>query len=276
MTPANINVKKTNGQYEPYDEQKLALSLKRSGATQKIVQYILREIKEKLRDGITTSRIYTLAFQLLRKKSRYDAINYNLKKSIQQLGPSGYHFERFMAHIFRAKGYNVIQGKVLKGKCVSHEVDLVATREDSTIYAECKFHNSPSKRNDVKTALYIHARAMDLKNNPETKPFDEYWIISNTPYTKDAIAYSNCVGMVLFGCNYPHKGTIGDIVKHYGLHPITSLQKLRLRDKKHLLEKNIVICKEIYRDPSYLDELGLTKAQIKAVMKEIELMVKHG
>jgi hypothetical protein len=267
----SIQVKKSDGTYEPFQDEKLRRSLLKSGATHNIADFVVTEVAKKIKDGVSTRRIYTMAFQLLWKKSHLHAITYNLKKSVQGLGPSGFYFEQFISRVFQGKGYKTETNMVLKGHCVKHEVDIVATREDHKILMECKFHNSPSKKNDIKIVLYVQARAQDLKESKNCMDFDDFALVSNTCFSKDAIQYANCVGLKLIGFNYPEDNTISDIVKRYKLHPITCLRKLKKRYIPTLLEKGYILCKEIYRDSSILDELGIDNKE--QIMKEIKVLM---
>ena len=49
---------------------------------------------QRLYPGITTKEIYRRAFSMLRKASAHLAAEYKLKKAFQELGPSGYPFEK--------------------------------------------------------------------------------------------------------------------------------------------------------------------------------------
>ena len=53
----------------------------------------------------------------------------------------------------------------MKGKCASHEIDVIADKGDSLRYMiECKYHNSQGIYTGLKEALYTHARFLDLNN----------------------------------------------------------------------------------------------------------------
>lgn len=270
MNPT-IRVKKSSGIFEPFLPEKLRRSLLKTGASRSIADYVVAEVANKIKDCVSTRRIYTMAFQLLWKKSHMHAITYNLKKSVQGLGPSGFFFEQFISRVFQGKGYKTETNKVLRGRCVKHEVDIVAIREDHKILMECKFHNSPSKKNDIKIVLYVQARAQDLKESENCMDFDDFALVSNTCFSKDAIQYANCVGLKLVGFNYPENNTISDIVKRYKLHPITCLRKLKKRYIPKLLEKGYILCKDIYRDSGVLDELGIREKE--QIMKEIKVLM---
>jgi hypothetical protein len=59
-------------------------------------------------------------------------------------------------------GYTVAYNRFLQGRCVQHEIDIIAERDGRRLFAECKFHNRATYRNDVKLPLYLRARSLDL------------------------------------------------------------------------------------------------------------------
>lgn len=268
MSP--VKIIKHSGEEELFSDQKLLSSLKRSGVSSEAAKEILREVKDRLYPGIKTKEIYKLAHRLLRQKSRKFAANYSLKKAILKLGPTGYYFEKFVAHMFRAWGYEADVDIVFQGKCVPHEVDVVAKRKDKTVFVECKFHNNPSKKNDIKTVLYIQSRRIDLMESNKCPKFNEFHLISNTTFSKDAIAYANCMGLEILGLNSPGKATFHEVVRKYDLHPVTCLKRLRVKHMNFLLEEGIILCKELQAKKIILKKLGLKQAEIKSIMNEIE------
>ena len=262
------NVKKSSGALEEFDESKLRRSLKLAGAIPSEVNKIIVQIRPLIHEEISTKKIFNHAFRLLRKYSQESARNYSLKKAIFELGPSGFLFEKYVSEVFKAKGFKVKVGVIKRGCCVRHEVDIIATRPDRTIYIECKFHNHPNRKKDVKTALYINSRFLDLKNNPANK-FDEFFLVSNTLFSKDAVKYAECVGVKLLGINSSFGDDIQTIVNQYHLHPITSLQSLKKKYTRALLAREIVLAKSLLKNKKTLIELGLDELEIKQIFSEI-------
>ncbi|EQC45301.1 restriction endonuclease [Bacteriovorax sp. Seq25_V] len=262
-------VKKSTGEFEEFDEQKLRRSLKHAGAIPSEIAKIIQQIRPLIHEGISTKRIFNHSFRLLRRYSQECARNYSLKKAIFELGPSGFLFEKYVAEVFKAKGFKVKVGVVKKGCCVKHEVDIIASRPDKTIYVECKFHNHPNRKNDVKTALYINSRFLDLKNN-KANEFDEFYLVSNTLFSKDAVKYADCVGVKLLGINSSYGDDIQAIVNKYHLHPITSLQSLKKKHIHALMSREIVLAKSLLKQKKTLFELGLDEMEIKQVFSEIK------
>ncbi|AMC11448.1 hypothetical protein Lupro_09300 [Lutibacter profundi] len=91
-----INIKKASGELEPFSFQKLRESLQTNGASIKEIDNVINCLKTKLYNGITTKEIYSNAFPILKKHNRLHASKFNLKKTLFNLGPTGYPFERLI------------------------------------------------------------------------------------------------------------------------------------------------------------------------------------
>ena len=96
----------------------------------------------------------------------------------------------------------------MQGACVSHEIDVIAEKTTAALVIECKFHNQPGTKSDVKVALYVQARFEDIQKQWQKQPepsrkFHEVWLATNTKLTSDAIQYASCVGLKAIGWDYP-------------------------------------------------------------------------
>ncbi|MCK5775805.1 MAG: restriction endonuclease, partial [Bacteroidales bacterium] len=197
----NIQILKNSGDSADFNINKLKSALIRSGAQAYEIDSIVTEIYKKLYDGITTKKIYQIAYSVLRKRSHNVAGRYRLKKAVLDLGPSGYPFEKLVGRIFAHKGYAVEVGKIIQGKCVTHEVDVIAKKENTQIYIECKFHKD-RRKNDVKIPLYIKSRFEDIKNRLQAIPGNKNsdikgMLITNTRFSSDAQDFGECAGLGL-------------------------------------------------------------------------------
>ena len=275
----DIKVRKNSGEVVLFDIQKLKSALYRSGAKKDELECIISEISKKLYDGITTKRIYQIAYSVLRKKSHNVAGRFRLKKAVLDLGPSGYPFEKFVGRLLSNKGYNVEISKIIQGKCVTHEVDVIAKNTTEHIYIECKFHRD-RKKNDVKIPMYIKSRFDDIRNNlgelPENKNINiKGMLITNTRFSSDAINFGKCSGLTLIGWDYPQKGNLRDWIDQSGYHPITSLSTLTKKHQQKLLEKDIILCREIEPNIHILEEVGVKPKSFKKIIKEANEVMKY-
>jgi len=270
---------KSTGERERFSLNKLRRSLTRSGADDETIERIVEHIIPELHEGMKTSQLYKHAYSILKKSKYPAAIRYSLRKAVLELGPSGFPFEKFVAEVLRGKGYTAETGVILQGFCVDHEVDVLMQKGDRHIFAECKFHNQQGIKTDVKVALYVNARFMDLqkahdeahkRHEGEVKKVHEGWLITNTKLTSDAIEYANCSGLTVIGWDYPEKGNLQALILETGVHPLTFLSTLTQGDKNSLLEKGIVMCRELKNSPVALKSIGFTDEQIGKVVEEVD------
>lgn len=261
---------KADGTKEEFSESKLLASIGRAGIPKSIQTQVLEHIKKKLRDGIPTSEIYSHIEEFLGEgEDSYTKERYSLKRSIMELGPTGFPFEVYVAEIFKEMGYKTEVGTYLLGKCVSHEIDIIAEKNDKKIFVECKFHNRPGTRSEVQVSLYTKARFDDIK---EKHGFTHAMLVTNTKITSDALSYAQCAGIDVMSWGYPEGASLRDIVEEYKLFPITQLSGLSLAHKQELLAKNIVLLKQLCKDPGLLNESSIAKEKREAIIKEASLV----
>lgn len=270
-----VYVKKSNGDMQLFSEEKLRASLKFTGATEANIIHIMDYLSSKIYNGITTRSIYNLAFKELRKISRPLSAYYGTKRALLEMGPDGFVFEKYIARVMTSLGYDTKTGVFLEGKCISHEIDVVAQSDKKNILIECKFHNAHEKHNDIKTALYVKARANDILEGKFGDQYDEFWLVSNTKFSDDAIRYSTCAGLYLWGSNFPPQNTLQDTIRDNGLDPITCLSSLKKKEKKMLLDSDIFLASELLAKPDLLLDIGLEQVRISKVLTEIRKICKR-
>lgn len=270
---ANILITKASGELLPFDPEKLRKSLKRAGATGEAIDMIVQNITERLYENVPTKKIYKWAFSLLKSQSSNTAAKYHLKNGIMELGPSGFPFEKFVSEILKRQGYSVQVGKIVKGKCVSHEIDVIAEKEDKHFMIECKYHNRHGTVCDVKIPLYVQARFEDVKASWSILPGHETklhqgWVVTNTRFTTDAIRYGNCAGLNLIGWDYPNGNSLRSQIDTFGLYPITCLTGLTKTEKQLLLNSKYVLCSDLCDRPQILSVIGIKPSRAAAILEE--------
>lgn len=273
-----ILITKQDGTKEAFDIEKLRYSLHNSGASDNIIDKVVKHIEKELKDEITTDVIYKHAFKYLKRFEKPIAARYSMKRAILALGPSGYPFEDFIAEIFRAKGYNNVKvGTIMDGICVEHEIDILAEKDGKKIGAEVKFHNKLETTSDLQVALYVHSRFEDIKKMAEKRgedPINEYWLITNTRLSKDAIRYGECLGMKMVSWNYPKGSGLQNLIEETGIHPITALTTITSAEKVKLMERKIVLCKNIRENQEILKSIGLKDKKLEDIIKESQRLCK--
>lgn len=268
-TPHTL-IRKASGEMEPFSRYKFRRSLKQSGAVPAEIRHALDRVESNLRPGIRSGEVFRIARESLARERRPVAAQYSLKKAVIALGPTGFPFERLVAAILGKLGYKTRIGVIMRGRCVSHEIDVVGTRRKERILVECKFHNQPSFKSDVKVALYVSARARDIREKPRGRGYSEFWLVTNTRFTRDAQRVASGTGLRTISWEDPKKDNLHDLIREHRLHPITCLTSLPIGRKKVLLERGVVLCREFIEDPTAWKAIGLTSVQEQRVRDELD------
>jgi hypothetical protein len=265
-------VAKADGKQELFKVSKLKQSLSRSGASPREVAMIITEVEKMLFNGITTQEIYRRAFEMLHASELVVAARYSLRRALFNLGPTGFPFEDFLARLFAHEGYTTKTRLILKGKCAEHEIDVAAYKDDDCFIAEAKFHSHPGMKSDLQVALYSFARLHDLRDlkicSGDNCGVKKFMIVTNTKFTSAAEKYALCSGLELLSWEFPKGNNLHDRIERSGLYPITVLQTLSPSQKRALIEKGIVVCSDILRQPQLLDIVHITQKRKDDVLAE--------
>lgn len=277
MEDNNFDIIKSSGKKVKFSLNKLRSSLKRIGASNETINSIIDKVRDELYQGISTNEIYNRAYAILKKKKSYMASKFKLKKAIYELGPTGFPFERFIKALLNYSGYTAEVGEVLQGKCVSHEIDVVAHKENQTTIIECKFHGEQGLNCNVKIPLYINSRFKDVKEHWNNSSYNSTklnsgWVVTNTRFTEDALQYGRCCGLYLLSWDYPDGESLRDRIDTLGLYPITVSTLLNKREKQFLLSRDIVLCRQLIGDVFYLDHLGISEERKEKILNEIAML----
>jgi HJR/Mrr/RecB family endonuclease len=288
--------RKANGTIEEFDEIKLIKAISQTGAKIDVARDICNYVKDKCYQSykdnqpIRTDHIYRVAFKHLKNVSKASALKFSLKRSMLEIGPSGFPFEKFLAEIWKHEGYSSITGQMVYGKCVSHEVDVVAWKDGELVMVEAKYHSDAGSRTDLKNALYVKARYDDIRENtfsinsfntkvtkglsPDmSKTLTEGWLITNTYFSDTAIIYANCNNLKLMSFDYPVGLSLQDKIIEYSLYPITILTTLSKEEKRKLIEKDIILCLTLQNENHILKELGIDKDRIYDILEEVSTLL---
>lgn len=268
-----MKIVKHSGDIVSFVPEKLKASLLKSGANKDVVQKILYTIKKELYEGISTKKIYKMAFALLKKEANAHAARYNLRSALQLLGPTGFFFEKYIARLFAAELYETKLNLTLQGKCIFHEIDVLIKKNNVISMVECKFHPGRDAVSDVKVPMYILSRFNDLKEREyaifsRKDSISRCCIVTNNRFTSEAIAFAKCSELNLLSWNYPEKNNLKTKNDSDYLYPITCLTTLSLAEKDKLLILDVILVKEIINNSDCLEKIGVSPNRVKNVMKE--------
>lgn len=265
-------ITKADGSTEYFKVEKLRRSLRRAGAVPDEINAIVAQISTELYDGIKTQEIYRHAFSLLRRSQAPVAARYSLRRALLGLGPTGFPFEKFLAKLFTAEGYETRTGIMLQGKCAPHEIDLAAFNQVASFVGEAKFHARPGIKTDLQVAMYSYARLLDLKGvsicSSSVCGVTEFWLVTNTKFTKTAEHYGECVGLKMLSWDYPKKDNLHDRIQRAQVYPITVIPGLTNSQIALLISYDVITCSDLASNPQVLNHLHLDKAKQKRILDE--------
>jgi hypothetical protein len=273
------NIIKSDGSCESYDEEKVISSFIKSGASPELAAELTKELTRRIKNNMTTDRIYNWNLNQLKKIEPKAAIRYSLKKAIMDMGPDGFVFEQYIAKILREYGYIAEVGQIIKGYCVEHEVDVVAKKENIVYLIECKYHNSPGTKSDIKTTLYLNSRFLDiekahLKSNEFPGSNFKAWLITNTKCTSDAIKYACCVGLKVMAWHYPEDFHLQYFIESKKLYPVNILPVITEKQKERLFDSNIILVKDLlnFEVDSLARLLSINHNKVEKILNVVKLI----
>jgi len=243
-------VVKEDGGRVPFDAGKVARTSMRAGSDEATAQKIALEVSARVRDGMRTRDILRLTLRLLQKYEGLKvAARYDLKGAIMRLGPAGFNFETFFAEVLGRIGYTTSVRQMVKGACISHEIDIVAVSpEGKRFMVECKYRNASGDYIKVKEALYTYARFLDLVDGHaagQCEKFDGAWLATNTKFSTDVLQYAACKGIKFTSWRLPAGESLAELVEGNGVYPITILRSLDSFSQKRLAAAGLMTCRDL-------------------------------
>lgn len=268
-----IKVIKESGEVEFYNHSKVQQAIRRAGLSAKAAKDVLGKLEPQLYDGIKTKKIYSILFSLIEERKPEVSHKYNLKRALMEIGPAGYEFEDFIARLLSLEGYRTELRQFIPGKCVTHEIDVVAAKNGDVFMVECKFHTSGGIKTRIQDALYTYARFLDLKEGAKLgkcRDFKLPWLISNTKFSNDVKDYAACTGFPLLGWHYPQENSLEQLIEKRKCYPVSVIPMSHAVLTK-LLRKKIVTVFDLPESPAKLVEIaGIAKATAKNILEKAE------
>lgn len=260
-----VKIKKNDGTLEEFNSNKLRRSLKKAGAKENIANEITSIVKRSLHRGMTTKEVYRIAFREFRKRSKYGGLKYGIREAIEALGPKGFFFEKFVSRILQEKGYDTQTNQIVKGRLITHEIDIIAKKNREILMVEAKFHNKHWIYTNVQDALSTYARFLEVEHI-----FTRAMLVTNTKFSGQAKKYSEGMGTVLMGWKYPEGDSLEQNIDKLGLYPITLLKCINRDETLVLLHKEILLIRELVKkNPGDLAQLlGTNSKRANHILEE--------
>lgn len=280
--PRSIKILKKSGIRENFSIQKITRALVRAGADIELADRIANKVFKTVKSGQSTQYVYDLARRYLRTSHPVVGAKFSLREAIYRLGPAGYDFEKYIMLLFRDHDYNTYLPDILNGRCISHEVDVIAEKGDIRAMIECKLRKSSTININIKDVLSTWARFVDLKEGAAKGrciKINEAWLVTNSKFSKDALIYGECKKMHMLSWDSPIGKPLPAYIDSKNLYPITILQSIKQYHLRALSRCDILLLKDLV-DVSFnklCRETLLSKKQLSPLIDEANkiLSFKH-
>lgn len=237
---------KADGTRQRFEKHKIMRTCLRAGSDKETAEYIAEEIRKKVSDGTTTHDIYKMILSYLAKTEKITAFLFRLREALSQL--DSLSFELYVKKLLESYGYKCKWDVIVKGKCVEHQVDIIAQREELFL-VECKHHVNPHRFCGLGNVLQLQARTEDINEGYEIRKnkynFNYSWIVTNTKFSEHAKKYARAKDMRLTGWG-SREFKIQKLAQKNKVFPVTILHANR-HVIKNLLRAGIITLQDLLR-----------------------------
>lgn len=243
-----IHVTKADGTLQPFDRYKVQRTARNLGIPQEYLEKIADDIEERLFEGIKTVRI----LQMIHSRGRlyWPSIAYrtNLRRSIALLR-SKPDFEWYVQLLLAEHGYEVGQGRVIKGRCGEHEVDAIAKKNGIVYFIEAKHHFNHHRMTGLDEGRIARAIVEDAQEGYKTGRnhivIDKAMIVCNTKLSNHAKRYASCWGIEHIGWDNPHEQNLKTMIEDTKAYPITIIKGMNSSIRRKLVRSRILMIKQL-------------------------------
>lgn len=265
-----VLVTKADGSKQGFNKAKIVRTCLRMGATQTVAESIADEIENRLYTGIETKKILQMIFRLLRKHKPVFKHQIDLRKALSLINPAP-EFEQFVQFLLREHGYEVSPNRIIRGRCVEHEIDAIAKKNNKTYIVEVKHHYKYHTPTNLDVSRISRAVFEDLTEGYELGlndlKIDYSMIVCNTKLSEHARRYADCRGIKHIGWNSPKRQPLQSMIEEKKLYPITFLRGLNVETRNKLTSNGIILMKQLTKkNPIELrHKTGISREKIESM-----------
>ena len=275
MNVLPVFVTKADGSKQLFDREKVVKTCLRMGANRRIAFEVADEVEARLYDGIPTKKVLQMIFRLLRKHTPAIRHFLDLKKGLSLMN-SKPEFEMFVQVLLAHHGFEVSPNRILKGKCVGHEVDAIARKDGVTYFVEAKHHSNYHTPTGLDESRIARAVLEDVTEGfalgKNDLKIDRAMIVTNTRYSEHARRYGKCRNILQIGWSSPKTLGLQNMIEEKKLYPLSCIKGLNSETKMKLVNSGIVLMKQLLEEePSKLArETGISRGILKKVIEKAE------
>jgi len=274
-----MQVKKTGGQREDFDRGKFCKSLTYAGAPVALAQKVCAIVEGEISPGITTNELFRKAARYLVREDFLAGAQYRLRRAVGDLGPAGFIFEQYLEIILQAYGYTTERNVIVQGECVTHEIDIIARKDNRTFYVEAKYHNERGLKTHIDRVMYMEARVEDIARRKVAAEGERDripWLVTNTKCTQHAIMYAKCRHFKLTGWDFPHQESLKDIIVQKKLFPVTVLPSVNRAAREVFAQHNMLLAQDLLPfQVTDLVQLGVSEHTAERILREAQRLMSE-
>jgi len=240
-------VTKADGSKQPYQRKKVIKTCRRLRANKETAELVADQIENQLYDGIPSKKILQMIFKYLTDPPGVKhQVDLRMAISLLRSQPD---FEQFIQMLLEEYGYTISGNQVLRGKCVEHEIDAVAQKNEETYLVEIKHHSNNHAYSGLDIPRITQATFDDLVDGfnlgLNSINFTKAMIVCNTKFSGHATQYATCKGIDKIGWNAPPKKGLERMIEEKKFYPVTLLKGLSKKRREKLLDKGIILLKQL-------------------------------
>jgi len=243
-----VFVTKIDGSRRPFEREKVMRTCLRLHASRETAEAVADKVESKLYDGVSTKEILRMIYRYLAEYRPQVKHEVDLRKAICLLRPKP-DFEQYIVRLLTALGYNVLGPQIVRGRCVEHEIDAIAMKNNETIYVEVKHHLWPHTYTGLDIFLQSKATFEDLVGGYQVGynkvPFNRPMVVCNTKLSDHAKRYSSCAQIDHICWKSPQDNSLEELVEDHRLYPTTLMKTLDSKSQARLGDAGVLLLQEL-------------------------------
>ncbi len=224
---------KFDGRKEIFDKDKIMKTCMNAGVKKDEATAISEKISNRISNGTSTEDIYRMIIDEINAKQ---AMLFRLREAISKLDSQS--FEIYVKRILENNGYECTWNKILQGKCIEHQIDIIAEKSGKQYLVECKHHRNHHRYLGLGTALQVQARLEDILDKGHAC---DVWLVTNTKFSEHAKIYSDKKGITTTGWCYKGDLALDKLIHGSKMYPVTLLDASNDTRRKLLASRMITI-----------------------------------
>ncbi|MEM3018264.1 MAG: restriction endonuclease [Candidatus Bathyarchaeia archaeon] len=268
-------MRKADGTRQIFDRKKIVSTCLRMGATEDVAEEVAKRVESRVYDGVGTGEILRMIFRFLGRYKPEARYHMDLRRSLGLLR-SKPDFEVFVQVLLSENGYDVEPSRILRGRCVEHEVDAIAKRDGQTYIVEVKQHADYHTRTGLDVARIARAVLEDLVEGYQAGlsrlKVDRAMIVCNTKFSEHALQYTRCRDILHIGWSSPPGQDLQTMIRGRSVYPITYIRGLKSSTRDSLVSVGIVTLRQLAdkRPEDLAREAGIDKTDSKRLTEMAE------